>query len=424
MRFVRIGVFTVLALASRVAAAQPPQAPDAAAVKQEIDQLRREFEALKTTYDARLSALEAKLGAPGEAPPVAQAVAPQAPPAPLVTDVVAQPAGQTPAAASNVFNPSTAVIGNFLGASGTNHVNPSPAFEMAESEVSFQAVVDPYARADFFMSFGEEGVEVEEGFITFPTLPGGLLFKAGKMRAAFGKVNSLHTHVLPWVDRPLVTENLLGGDEGLSDAGLSVARLIPVPGVFLEATGQVYRGNSDDVFETHKRGELTYVGHLRGYRDITESTNIDVGASFAYGHNTSPLVDDQSFVTQLYGIDATVRWKPLRRAIYNSFLGRGEVVWSHRDQPDALQKSLGLYVSGDYQVARRWLVGARYDLSDRADDAAARDSGQSLVLTYKPTEFSVVRGQYRRTKYAFGETANEFLFQFLFAIGAHGAHPF
>mgnify|MGYP003694557429 CR=1 FL=1 len=35
-----------------------------------------------------------------------------------------------------------------------------------------QAVVDPYARADFFISFAEEGVEVEEGFITFPTLPG------------------------------------------------------------------------------------------------------------------------------------------------------------------------------------------------------------------------------------------------------------
>ena len=30
-------------------------------------------------------------------------------------------------------------------------VNPQPALEMPESEVSFQAVVDPYARADFFI---------------------------------------------------------------------------------------------------------------------------------------------------------------------------------------------------------------------------------------------------------------------------------
>ena len=89
-----------------------------------------------------------------------------------------------------------------------------------------------------------------------------------------------------------------------------------------------------------------------------------------------------------------------------------------------MQKAFGYYVSGDYQFARRWFAGARYDRSNRADDASLLDSGQSLLLTYKPTEFSLVRGQYRRTKFAIGETANEFLFQFLFAIGAHGAHPF
>jgi hypothetical protein len=403
--------------------AQATPATDAAAVRQEIDQLRKEFESLKASYDARLTALEGKLGVAAPlTPPTARATPSVTMPA--VPDVVAQPAGTTPASASNVFNPSTAVVGNFVGAAGSNTVSPAPALEMRESEVSFQAVVDPYARADFFMAFGEEGVELEEGFITFPTLPGGLLLKAGKMRAAFGKVNTLHSHVLPWVDRPLVTENLLGGDEGLNDAGLSVARLIPVPGVFLEATGQVFRGDSDDVFMSHKPGDLSYVGRLRGYHDLTESTNIELGVSYAHGRNDSPQVDVSRFNTDLYGLDTTLRWKPLRRAIYNSFLGRGELVWSRRNQPDGLQKALGWFVSGDYQLARRWFAGGRLDGSDRADDAAATDSSQSLLVTYKPTEFSVVRGQYRRTKYAFGETANEFLFQFLFVIGAHGAHPF
>jgi hypothetical protein len=35
-----------------------------------------------------------------------------------------------------------------------------------------------------------------------------------------------------------------------------------------------------------------------------------------------------------------------------------------------------------------------------------------------------VRGQYRRIRYAEGTTSNELLFQFLFSIGAHGAHAF
>jgi hypothetical protein len=412
--------------ASAPAAAQTPQAADAAAVRQEIDQLRKEFDALKANYDARLTALEAKLS-PAPAQQTVTAPPQVTVPAPLIPDAGQPAAGQTAAAASNVFNPSTSAIGNFVGATGRNVVNPQPTLAMPESEVSFQAAVDPYARADFFMSFGEEGVDLEEGFITFPTLPGGVLLKVGKMRSAFGKVNTLHTHVLPWTDRPLVTENLLGGDEGITDAGLSVARLISNPWLFLEATGQVFRGDAEDVFQAQKRGDVSFVGHLRGYRDLSESTNLDVGVSYARGHNDSGVedgIDIGRFVTDLHGIDATVRWKPLRRAIYNSFLGRAEFVWSRREQPDALQKALGLYVSGDYQFARRWFAGARYDRSNRADDAAVHDTGGSLLLTFKPSEFSLVRGQYRRTSYAFGETANEFLFQFLFAIGAHGAHPF
>jgi hypothetical protein len=81
-------------------------------------------------------------------------------------------------------------------------------------------------------------------------------------------------------------------------------------------------------------------------------------------------------------------------------------------------------VSGDYQFARRWFAGARYDRSDRADNATLFDTGESLVLTYWPSEFSQVRGQYRRTAYATGPVANELLFQFQFSIGAHWAHPF
>jgi hypothetical protein len=245
------------------------------------------------------------------------------------------------------------------------------------------------------------------------------------MRSAFGKVNTLHTHVLPWADRPLVTENLVGGEDGVSDAGLSVARLIPNKWVFLEATGQVFRGDSSDVFHSSSRGDLSYVGHLRGYQDINESSNVDLGVSYAYGHNESGFnADGNSLTTSLWGIDATYRWKPLQRAIYTSFIGRSEFIWSKRDQPDGRENAFGWYVSGDYQFARRWFGGARYDWSNRATDEALHDNGGSLILTYKPTEFSLIRGQYRRTNFAFGEDANEFLFQFLFAIGAHGAHPF
>ena len=256
------------------------QTADAQALRQEIEQLRKEFEAVQQQYGQRLNALEARLGAAAPAP--ATAAAPDAAQQSTVEVPVGAagaggPTGSLPiygnaSAASKIFNPDIAVIGNFLGAAGRNTINPSPALEMPESEVSFQAIVDPYARADFFMAFGEEGVDLEEGFLTLPTIPGGLLVKIGKMRAAFGKMNTLHRHRVPWTDRPLVVDNLTGGEEGIADAGISVARLITNPWIFLEATGEVYRGDAGDVFHSSTRGDLSYLGHLRGYQDLTEST--------------------------------------------------------------------------------------------------------------------------------------------------------
>src|SRR2546422_1890450 len=410
----------------------------------EINALRAEIDALKADYDQRLQALERQFAAlqsqaqpaPATQTPATTAAPPQTAEVPAGARGAGGPSGQLPvyggaAAGSKIFNPDIAVIGDFLGAAGSNKVpNPEPALTMHESEAAFQAIVDPYARADFFFSFGEQGVNLEEGYLTFPAVPGGLLVRAGKMRAAFGKINTLHNHVLPWTDRPLVTRNLAGGEDGINDAGFSAARLIPNKWMFLEATGQVFRGDSDELFKSSKRGDLSYVGHLHGYQDLTDNTNIDLGVSYSRGHNGSGIVNDFDlgrFRTTLYGADATIRWRPLQRSIYHSFVGRSEFIWSRRQQPGGVQSALGYYVSGDYQFARRWFAGLRYDRSKHGDNALLVDKGQSAVLTYWPSEFSQIRGQYRRTQYATVPTvptANEFLMQFQFSIGAHGAHPF
>jgi hypothetical protein len=295
-----------------------------------------------------------------------------------------------------------------------------------EVEASFQAAIDPYARGDVFLAASPEGLEIEEGFITFPTLPGALLLKAGKMRAQFGKVNASHTHGLSWTDLPLVTENLVGGDEGISEAGFSVSRLFPNRALFLEGTGEIYYGRSS-VFHSTSRSDLVYVGRLRGYRDLTEDVNLDVGGSFAYGPSTlAPVVTPEGELSnQLFGFDATFRYRPLQRAIYRRFLARTELVWSRPRGAGAPEgTSFGWYGSGEYQFARRWFAGARYDRSARPFESSLVDRGGSLFLTFWPSEFNQIRGQYRHIQYGDGVDANEFLFQFLFSIGAHGAHVF
>ncbi|HUR20041.1 MAG TPA: hypothetical protein VMZ90_04480 [Vicinamibacterales bacterium] len=360
--------------------------------------------------------------AQGGQPPPTPTPTPTATPTPTpAPDPVQEPAVQSaPAQRSNVFNPDTSVIANFVAAAGKNG-GPERSFRLTEAELALSAVVDPYARADFFLAATPEGLEVEEGYITFTSLPKSFLLKAGKMRAQFGKVNTLHTHGMPSADRPLVTQNLVGGEEGISDSGVSLSRLFDNPLVFLEATAEVYTGDSE-VFQTESRSRLNYVGRLRAYRDITESSNFDLGTSIAWGP-TDHVGPDAN--RRLIGVDAMFRYRPLRRAIYSRFNARTELVWSRQDLPGELAvRAFGMFALAEYQFAQRWYVGARLDRSDRALDATLRDKGASVFLTFWPSEFSQIRGQYRHTRYGEGRRAHEFLVQLSFGIGAHGAHVF
>jgi len=413
----------------------------------EVADLRSQMQSLQQTNAPGTTSGQVLL-ASSHIEPSSLPALPEAPaPAPASGNV--SPAGPPPAqvaqtqtyggASSNakLLNPDISLIGDFIGAAGHNDVSPSRSLEMHESEVGMQAIIDPYARADAFLSFGEEGVNVEEAYITFTSLPAGLLLKVGKMRAEFGKVNTIHNHALQYIDRPLATNNLIGGEDGIDDAGISLTRFLPAPkGWFAEGTAQVFRGDSDDLFTANRRQDLSVVGHLRAYRDLNESTNLDLGFSYARGHNNAGLAtsDPSAFLTNLYAADATLRWKPLRRAIYNSFLFRTEFFWSARDQLSAFnafetQHAFGMYAHSEYRLNRRWTIGGRFDRSGRADNAALTDTGFSGILTYWPSEFSQIRGQYRYghlfdTATSRYDNANEFLFQFLFVMGAHGAHPF
>jgi len=391
----------------------------------------------ESTASTQPAATETALAVQSMAPPPVSPVVPGPQTAPVVAQI---PASTDPTASARLANPAISVIGNLIGAVGNNPaqgpnpsvgatpLDPGPSLKLAESEVGFSAAVDPYARADFFISFGEQGVDLEEGYLTFHSLPGDFLVKAGKIRTPFGKVNPLHRHVVPWVDRPLVSQYLVGGEEGISDAGFTVSRLLPAPGdLFLEATGGVYRGDSEGVFESSKRSDVSVVGHLKGYRDLSEDTNLEIGLSYARGHNGLPVTGNQTtntFVSNLYGIDTTYRWKPLRRSVYRSFIAHSEFIWSQRREPGGLRNAFGLYASGQYQFAKKWFAGFRYDNSERQQAGNLRDSGVSAILTFWPSEFSQIRAQYRFTNYFEGISSNELLFQFQFSVGAHGAHPF
>jgi hypothetical protein len=386
-------------------------------LEQRLDALQRENDALR----GEIEAIKRDLGATPPADDLTQIdVATPAAPTEVAT---AEPAievvqNQPAPGAGKVFNPDIAVIGNFVSKLGDlNELDDRPSASLQESELSFQAFVDPYAQAKFFVAVGPEGAEVEEGFINFIALPHELTAKVGKLKASFGKVNLLHTHAKPWIDSPLVLNTFFGG-EGLADNGVSVSRIFPNRfNVFVEATGEVYSGDAEGVFEARNRNDLFYLGHLKAYRDLSEQTNVEVGASFARG--TTPELGGSN---EFGGLDVTYRYKPLERGLYRSFISRTELIANRRDGSD--EHAFGFYTSADLQIARRWFAGLRLDRVDHPDDPALSDRGASVTLTFWPSEFSQLRAQGRRIRYGGGPSVNELLLQLQFSIGAHGAHTF
>jgi hypothetical protein len=328
--------------------------------------------------------------------------------------------------ASKVFNPDTSVIGNFISKAGQKNPyefgsdNARPPFQLDEAEVAFQAFIDPYAKGNFFLSVTPEGIDVEEGFAQFVALPHDFTAKVGKMKAIFGKDNTWHTHVRPWVDQPLVIHNFFG-DEGLNDTGVSVSKVIDNPwNTFVEVTGEAFKGDVENVFERRTQSDLFYNAHLKVFRDISENSNIEVGTSYARGSLANAATGHSAFG----GVDLTYRWKPLQRGLYQSLIARLEAITN--DRSGFARNLTGFYTSLDYQFGQRWFTGLRLDSADRAVDFAHfRDKGASATLTFWPSEFSQVRGQLRRTHYGDVDRAvTELLLQLQFSIGAHGAHSF
>src|SRR6266568_8003245 len=173
----RIGLLAVISLIAAIPA-YPQQTgtsqaasrqSDNAALQQKIRDLEDRLIALEgqvRLLKSQAAPAPSPAGAPGAtAETTAQAApAPPATAAPL-SQAQAISLGGAGGSAAKALNPDISAIGDFIAVAGHNPVQPSPSLEMHESELGFQAIIDPYARGDFFLSFGEEGVNLEEGYI-------------------------------------------------------------------------------------------------------------------------------------------------------------------------------------------------------------------------------------------------------------------
>ena len=172
------------------------------------------------------------------------------------------------------------------------------------------------------------------------------------MRGQFGKVNAMHAHVLPWTDRPLVTRNLVGGEEGISDGGMSVSKLIPNPLVLPRSDGRGLRRALRRV----PGSERSHVLLTRRAAGLSRSHR---GNEHRSRHVVRIRTHGRSSPTRrgaLIGVDATFRYRPLRRAIYRRFIARTELIWT-RTGSMRHGRRVRHVRQRRVPVARRWFAG-------------------------------------------------------------------
>ena len=75
-------------------------------------------------------------------------------------------------------------------------------------------------------STGETSLDVEEAALQTTSLPGNLALTAGQFFGEYGRLSYIHDHELPFVNRPMVLDQYIGGES--KTAGAQAGWLVPI----------------------------------------------------------------------------------------------------------------------------------------------------------------------------------------------------
>jgi hypothetical protein len=321
-------------------------------------------------------------------------------------------------------NPDISAIGDFRAAyTSEGKRNVELYFNQLEMQVT--SVVDPYARANFLFSFGKDSINgdfsagLEEATLTSLDLPYQLQATVGKFKPHFTKVNTLHPHAFSFVDFPIMLERFFS-DEGLFMEGLSASWLIPNPYDFYqELDVEVGRSETNHALVQGDGNDLTYVGHLKNFFELTDNATLEVGVSGLSG------VNSQQLATTMGALDLTYKWKPVQFNTDQSFTWQTEALLSNaRLSASQTIQSYGAYSFIEYQVQKRSFVGGRYDYSALPASKSMEDRSVSLLFRFQPTEFQILALEFTHTNRSYGADINQVVLRSIFAIGTHGAHAY
>lgn len=436
-------------LAAAIAAAFPAYAnPDLAALRAELQEMKR-------AYEARIQALESKIQQ-AETPPAQAEMA--------HVQAAAAPAG-------NRFNPDISLIlqgryahlGNtserhisgFLPAGG--HDDVSRGFSLDHTELVMSTSIDPYFRGYFNLALKDETASLEEAWFQTTSLGQGVSIKGGRFLSGLGYQNEKHPHAWDFADNNLMYRALFG--EAYGNDGLQLKWVAPTE-LFMELGAEAGRGANFPGTNRNKNGAGSSVlfGHLGG--DIGASHSWRVGFSLLQTKaskreakiedlNDTEVDTKFSGKSRAWMADLVWKWAPNGNAREQNLTFATEYFRRKESGLLACENGLcgvgsdgdyqatqsGFYAQGIYQFMPRWRSGYRYDqLNSGTVDFGANSNHlpvsdytpkrHSLMLDYSPSEFSRLRLQYSKDKSMESLGENQWFVQYVHSLGSHGAHKF
>lgn len=328
----------------------------------------------------------------------------------------------------SVFNPAIGFVGETIFGYNSRP-NTATGFErpggwdayLRSAELNFEASVDPFVRgyavlnASANAATGDTSLTVEEAAAVTRSLPWNLTAQAGRFFGEFGRLSYFHEHDLPFVLRPLALENFIFG-ESQTD-GLQVNWLVPTEHyISLTAgTGLKFGDMQIDPGAFRSKGEMNYWTRLGTYFDITPSLNLDLGVSGLWAPRQRLDLDEDGSVIQrerqVAGVDLMLRYQPPAAGLHRGLewgteylFGRGHYEFAP-DEPanngDVLSRwnhAHGLYSYAAWKFSREWSAGFLFDWTQAVDDRSAEAYRYSPYVTWRPSEFQLLRLQYSHTR--------------------------
>ncbi len=309
-------------------------------------------------------------------------------------------------------------------------------FFAREFELAIQSSLDPFSRAKVFISrhvpggeiepFPEDedhaheegaGFAVEEGYVEWVGLPGGVGLKLGKFYQTFGQLNRWHAHAMPFQSRSLPHLAFIG-EEPLAQTGLSFRWLLPFAGAgTYETTIEVTRSENERLFG--ESSGLSVLGHLNGFWNLSESVDLDLGLSWISGSYED---ETDAAHRDLYGVETALTWRPPSQSRYRSFTLRGGVMVLDGllAPPGDPERALGVWAGGELRLTDRWYVGTRFDRVESPEDPADHAWLASPTVTWWQSEWVRIRAEYDLLGGSFRtDREGRFLLQVTFAMGPH-----